>query len=384
MTYRSLTLPGTPTTFPDTSQTFPWIRYFSYLSSTNSPRTPHGGLVLRTNAMEAWRNSMSRELVYIGAARSARNTGQSWYPEISGNHVERLRNEAIAKLRSKIYEGSAALGVTAGSYKQSREMVVKRSKQLTSKMSENASKLAAASVRQGPKLLASLHLEIIFGWVPLYGDIVAACTSVCQHADIQYGVRGSSRTLIDGTHVVDNGVTRRETHESYVSRVTHSYVVRVANPNLWLMERAGLLNVASVGWDLVPWSFVVNMFVNTGQLVNSITDYVGLEFSNGGETITSRGQAEDKYFTRELSRNVLSPGYAYAGNELTTASRKKRTLSGAPPRPTLQWKLPKSSWELAAIATSLLTQKGLSPLVRAVSQLNAKLPAKSRNQFFNQ
>lgn len=126
-------------------------------------------------------------------------------------------------------------------------------------------------------------------------------------------------------------------------RCTRAATVVIANPNAWLMERAGLLNLASVGWDLVPWSFVVNVVVNTGQLVNSITDFVGLEFPSGSTTETLNGVGETTCRGRG------------EGRATHTVRQKIRNLNpvAAPP---LAFRLPEANWGTAAMAASLFTQ----------------------------
>lgn len=52
--------------------------------------------------------------------------------------------------------------------------------------------------------------------------------------------------------------------------------VRVGNPNLWLANQLGLLNPAQWVLEGIPFSFVVDWFSNLTQIVNQMTDFVGL------------------------------------------------------------------------------------------------------------
>jgi len=45
-------------------------------------------------------------------------------------------------------------------------------------------------------------------------------------------------------------------------------------------SQLGFVNPVSVAWQLVPFSFVVDWFVNVGQFIGSYTDFVGVEQSN--------------------------------------------------------------------------------------------------------
>lgn len=259
---------------------------------------------------------------------------------------DRCMAESYARFRGKLYGGSAALGVTLGSWKQSREMVVDRFKQLDRRADRM---LARVATNASPRQIASAHLEIIFGWTPLLQDIHAATSTVIQKAIPKTWISASASDVMEykksvwvGYWVHSTGLVR--------TRVRRAAAVNLQNPNLWLIERAGLLNPASVAWDLVPWSFVVNMFVNTGQLVNSISDFCGLSFSDG---TTTRSSA---YTATDVVHALRGNSWITAGTSSYKAREKYRDI-GAVERPPLVFKMPDVSWETAAMAASLFTQK---------------------------
>lgn len=271
------------------------------------------------------------------------------------------QSESYARLRGKLYKGSAALGVTLAGYKQSREIIVSRYQTLTTSVDRLAAQAAAA--REKEKDVAGMHLEYIFGWVPLLTDIHAATSTVIHAAPIRGRLRASvdRHGTLTGKWTRNKCTIREET--GYLYRHTRVATYYADNPNLWLAERAGLLNPAAVAWDLVPWSFVVNMFVNTGQLVNSVTDFAGLVFptSSATESLSAAGRCT---VYRPPQATGLSPQTASSS---FTRRVKLRTTSGIS-RPPLAFKLPGVNWELAAMAASLFTQK-----LGAVSKLLKKL-----------
>lgn len=264
--------------------------------------------------------------------------------------------QAYGRLRGKLYKGNAALGVTFAEMRASRELI-----------SQNANIISAAaedlgSLRRYGKMtrrIANRHLEVIFGWQPLLSDIYASCMTVIQSADKLDFVRGSSiapfervtRTVLPGW---------RSDMDSYrgTVRVTHAAAVRIKNPNAWLLERAGLTNPAAILWDKLPYSFIVNMFVNTGALVNSITDFAGLGFESSSATSTYD----------IVRKNTFDEVYPQIGGyEVIGRGRLKlRQLTGAPPPPrSLTFRIPDVNWELAAMAASLMVQKAV-PVIRYV------------------
>lgn len=287
-------------------------------------------------------------LAYANAGGAVSNGWYRCYRE--GTVPPALSNEVYARFRGKLYSGNAALGVTIGSYKQSRDMIINRYSTLTNRAGYWADAIGRAGRgRHAEKLVAGMHLEVIFGWVPLLADIQAAATTVCQKADVTGFVKARSRVVDSVDFTRDEGSNREIITGAATYSETWAATVRISNPNLWLAERAGLLNAGSVVWDLVPWSFVVNMFVNTGQLVNSLTDYAGLSFQDFTRTRTSQINVNVKV----LDRWLLFPN-CDAVHQRNVKVRER--LSG-PPRPQLEFKLPNLDAGLIAIASSLFAQK---------------------------
>lgn len=291
-------------------------------------------------------------------------------------NIRSLEERCYTKLRSKLYYGSASLGVSIASYKESREMVVARFKTLTTEVDELAAsillgrttkkrfrrKLSNAEKRRRSRRntgsrrnsarrkryvnrnrqlenLAGLHLETIFGWMPLVQDIQKACQTVIQQADASRFISVSASSQAIRTASIDT---------IYASaRVSYAAKVTLTNQNAWLAERAGLLNPVAVAWDLVPWSFVVNMFVNTASIVNQITDFTGLSFSDASLTTTVKNRAQ---------RRAETP-YGVFYQSTTGFDKRRRTDLVLPPRPGLSFRLPDANWSTAAMAASLFIQR---------------------------
>lgn len=288
--------------------------------------------------------------IVVGTDSRSRFTGQMSRVYAS------LLSETYGRLRGRLYKGSAALGVTMASYKQSQEMIVSRYRQMTLQAdSFERRALSLTRMRKGRKRalaldkLASQYLEMVFGWQPLLADVHAACRTVIHQRPASHWVSANASTYVEW--VLKDSISAaylNKTTCSGILRVNRTTLVTISNPNAWLRERAGLNNPLAVAWDLVPMSFVVNMFVNTGQLVNSITDFAGLTFTNGSTT-----QADDLSFDQTA---VMAASPPYGGTSSFITSYKHVTL-GAVDRPPIVFKLPQVNWELAAIAASLFMQK---------------------------
>jgi len=332
--------------------------------SSSSPRI-NGHLML---AQQPYTRKMAR--LIIGTSGS-----KAWYPNCSVNVDRRypesldwasIDNVALAKFNGKLRYGSASLGVTLGSWRQSRDMIVRRSKDLG-----DAADRAREALRINPGWLRYLRkgkrdplanqvLEHKFGWKPLFTDIHAALSSVCEHAIPPEFVKSRHRRhVVESTHDVGPYDWVRQEWEG-LAMTTVSARVSISNPNLWLLNRMGLINPATVAWDLVPWSFVVNMFVNVNAMIGSVTDHVGLQIEDKATTRTWKG------LSRVQTYNSFYPDDGYSDNRILWSDKKR--IVGSIPSYSWEFKLPSLNWDLAVTAASLALQKvkKLNSLIRGI------------------
>ena len=270
-----------------------------------------------------------------------------------------LDNKALAKFRKDFREGRASLGVTLGTWRQARDMIVSRAQWAHKKLSsdeDKASRLKRRKFRSRKakrQAIADFHLEVIFGWQPLFQDVFAALTLVTQPIGKPAVCRGSAQGIVE-KHLRSDGAMSEVVDVFGRIRVTHAALCQISNPNLYLANKLGLVNPALVAWDVIPWSWVAGMFVNANELISSITDDLGLEYTDYSSTLTFVG-------TETLARIYHSPPYpedqAGAVSAAWTHRYKSRGVGGVPARPALVGKLPDLNWELAATAFSVVTQR---------------------------
>lgn len=337
------------------------------MNSGNSPKVMKNGklrLDLRSNTLD---HVKSTAVVHWRRPTGPSNDLRAWSPPAGGAQIwappsgyswTKLDNEAYAKFQGKIRKGSASMGVTLASWKQSRDMIISRSKHLGKTLDGCLESLQGngklrEKLRRTKEPLANQVLEYEFGWVPLYQDLHAALTTVCKDGIPDEWVTSRARTYLmeswkDGSNPINRHTIDGQMQTSYNAKVA------ITNPNLWLLNRLGLINPATVLWDLIPWSFVVNMFVNTNAMINSITDEVGLSISN--QNITRSVRFGYERFSQSTPSTQYPMGYPGPAFGRVSGKWKRRTV-GTSLQPTWQVKVPDLNWELAVIATSLVVQK---------------------------
>lgn len=316
--------------------------------STNSPKVG-GKLTLIANEHQLVHTSVSQWTnVKPGVASTCGGAEQNpRYPFTTSE-----TNQVYAKFVGKLRTGSASLGVTLASWGQSRSMIVNRLRGID-QIFRNVQRRRDRNPRRrrySSRVLASDFLEGEFGWVPLLQDIHALVSTVCQKAVPPQWVKATSTFPYNQVVRVGDSSYYQLSTFSGRGRLTMSARVNISNPNLWLANRLGIINPAVVAWDLVPWSFVVNMFVNVNQVLGSLTDTVGLSLTNGSTTSSSSVFLEQTYYTR------VSASEAYY-NHCNMNSKYRGRALGSPPRPSLRLRVPTVNFELAAIASALVRQR---------------------------
>lgn len=288
------------------------------------------------------------------------------FSNVPSNVWERAEQTALAKFRGKIKKGNAALGITLATLGQARDMVngrllaiqdaiARAGNYLSTKKGRKRlkSQLTKVAKKRG-ELTASQVLEGFFGWAPLIGDMRAVMNTLFQQGIPPQFVKGSHTFVYSAS----SGTPANSVDVSANCRVTLAACVQISNPNAWLASRAGVLNPAQVVWDLIPWSWLVNMFVNVNTLLGATTDFAGLSFSRQSVTKTGTAWISD-----------YNEGY---GNTVTTsvvATKGKTREVGSIPSPTLAFHVPELDVSLGLIASALIVQnmRKISLIIKTVS-----------------
>lgn len=122
------------------------------------------------------------------------------------------------------------------------------------------------------KALANNYLEFHFGWSPLIKDIGSA-VEVLQNGVPPVRVVGSATR----SYKFDSNSGDFSYRHQVLETTKISAWIKVSNPDLSLATQLGFVNPLLVAWELVPYSFVVDWFVNVGDYLQSFTDFLGFE-----------------------------------------------------------------------------------------------------------
>jgi len=146
--------------------------------------------------------------------------------------------------------------------------------------------------RQTAKSGASMFLEGEYGWRPMWSDLMSSWETLNSdpgtrrvYATCSSPRRGIYRSVIHSPNGGFNS-TYRDGTGTQTWRVGAD--VRVSNPNFYLLSRLGIIDIA-LPFKLIPYSFVLNWFVNIEQKINSFQDWFGLAVTRSYNTSYARG-----------------------------------------------------------------------------------------------
>lgn len=284
---------------------------------------------------------------------------QSFKLKLAQDSVE---TRARARFDGKVRKGRTQMGISLIKFAQTRDMIGGKVEQLKDALGPSVAKIQRdkkfrnylAGLQRRGKLTANEVLEYQFGWKNLYETLRAGCTTVLSDAvvDDQYLSAGASQ-YVQSTYKSDGPYTRYQLFEIGSVRCKVTGRVRVVNPNVYLLDRLGVLNAPLVAWDLVPWSWVVNMFVNTNQIIGSITDDIGLDWQDLSYLTSYRGISISESSTTQAAWPSLRGAEAI---QRTKWVSKKRTIGSKPPI-SLQVKAPELDFTTVSIAASVVLQR---------------------------
>lgn len=266
----------------------------------------------------------------------------SWSP--SGNmgnynrHSQYAYNQAYEKFRAKIgdragwSENVAQFKKTADSLNDRLEQMARFAGHLRRGRWTQAARSLKVPKPQNvsaKKALSANFLEYTYGWAPLLSDI---SSSVSILTDTEFASRRIRASAYDywqetssssGSDVAGHWDSRG--FQKCKIKVGVFATGKVTNPNLFLAGSMGLIDPA-LPWKLVPFSFVVDWFINVEQVISSMTGFLGVDLQHKCHHYFVEGYAEGRKTTWYWENYPPPLGRSLSIN-LSTSQRRTTQLS---------------------------------------------------------
>lgn len=308
------------------------------------------------------------------------------------NLLSTITNKARERFVSTM-KGSAGLGVDIAEYKQSMGMIEKRALQMFDFMRalhkgriSHAARLLGvtdhptyhkvlrnltirgqirkskyknqillkrkaqkAFLTPNDKTYSDLFLEFHFGWSPIVADVYDSVDVLSR--DIPSGRvigRAKGSEFFDLSSTSPGGSRYVNTHEINVDVVV-GCTVSVSNPNLALANQLGIINPATLIFEVIPFSFVADWFSNISAYLTQFTEFAGYKLTDPFTRVYTRD------FTNQSNYVVATKQFGSGCTMVGHGASRVLSIAGIVLKTNDSWRV---SPMRAATAIALLVQQG--------------------------
>ena len=232
----------------------------------------------------------------IGATGQQINPGLNngwWDPPAVGNDWTSRKADAInsAKVGAllKMADAKVNIAVALAEASKTSDLILDTARRIDRAyraFRKGDLKGVAKNLNITPKKLHNSWLEYKYGWMPLLMDVKGAAEFFAQ----QHVVRAPRFTVVKNEQIdkiyryevprAVYGSTTQTTQQRYYLEGSFAckvkYWCELSNPHLSELQQIGLTNPLLVAWELVPYSFVFDWFIQVGDWLTALTASQGV------------------------------------------------------------------------------------------------------------
>jgi hypothetical protein len=236
-------------------------------------------------------------------------------------------NRAVADLMDKI-RGSTDLSIDLAQFSKTRQI------------GHDCAKVALSLLKaRNPiniiKAIGSARLTWVYGVKPTIQSIYDAVTFEAKHyLDWQRPYKGRGKSVQKWLNYSSGSGWPDYTYSCNADRTESvrdeiGVVLRIPDDPLTGLARLSSMNPVSIGWELMPFSFVIDWFVNIGGYVRDLETALVYDkyFVRGYRTQTKLSEITERG-TRAIDRpyvGLLQPAESYRGHWSYTTQHKRKT-----------------------------------------------------------
>lgn len=218
---------------------------------------------------------------------------------------ENIKNQANTKALLQIAGNKAQLGVALLESKKAYQMIAKTTVSLWTayrhaKRGEWAAVEKSLGLNGTGKVLSGRYpankwLEYQYGWKPLLSDLFDAygvvTGSLKSKAFLVHGKGSGKRSNSYKGSFYDSASGLNIQLVSDAEQVVITRLTGELTSERWRQAgQTGMINPLSIGWEVVPFSFLIDWFMPIGNVLEALTARAGLEFVGGSQTWLTGGK----------------------------------------------------------------------------------------------
>ena len=337
--------------FGDSEMTYPISGPFTKASTLNGPPSKYGFTPIWMEKYQTWyrqRKPYDLPLKYDMTLLRCVYNSDSWEYPSSTSTAPAFNSSAHANALNKTYGklveslGNQSLwAVNLAERRQTFDLITssattlwKFSRELRKLNFVKAARILGVTKPSGlvskktAKAFGENFLKFHFGVEPLIEDIGNAIETL-QSPFPSRTVKARSSVVVRETY--NTGTYGSRGFREWKSSALMQTRVSLTNENLYKANQLGFVNPASFVWELIPFSFVVDWFVNVGQFLSSFSDFAGLSLEGSFTTSFQNGKAEDTHNFGSFRKAVFLSTYLSRGDSISGPTLRPRPWRGISP-----------------------------------------------------
>lgn len=237
----------------------------------------------------------------VGGSRSGSWDSRSRVHQIVSNKLNQATRDSPIDLGVSLGEYRETAGLVAGAMKKTFDAYKALKRHNFSDALKVVTGRRNKHYTDAAKAAADAWLGYTYGVKPLMNDVYGAMERLQSDKDILdiHVVRASHRTRVSGTAQLNGGQYHGLVEGSM--RGKGKYTFYVENPLLFTLDQIGVINPLSLGWELIPLSFVVDWFIPIGGFLRGVVPPPGIHSVSGYTYVKAQGLCKE--FTD------MPPGY---------------------------------------------------------------------------
>lgn len=227
-----------------------------------------------------------------------------------------IRNRALVKARNALKDTQVNLGVAFGERKATARLIGDTAFRLArsyrairrGEIRKAMDTLGISSKRGEPRggNAPQKWLELQYGWKPLLSDVYGTCNALSKRdkSDWRVTAEGKSKDVVTRfKNTFDGfGVITAVSRQSCFARID----ALPKNEATISLASLGITNPLLIGWELVPFSFVVDWFIPVGSWIEQLDALLGYEdFSYSSSLLTRQSWVGHGVGKKSLSNGFM-------------------------------------------------------------------------------
>jgi hypothetical protein len=181
------------------------------------------------------------------------------------------------------------------------------------------------------KRLANWWLELQYGWKPLLQDVHDAAELLAKHIETdpwhsELKAQAQATQIVHDFNKEDANVSSGI--EQNTTSARYHLFLSLDSASRSILSQTGISNPLLLGWELLPYSFVVDWFIPVGNYLESLGNFDGWTFHSGtltqktvlkydrsyGKSVRTKS---DRYYDIGTSGGVSAKGFYFQRTKLS-------------------------------------------------------------------